>query len=232
MNSTNYWPYCDVINISPLHDKSQFQDGSTVTTGGNEMFVLTILTKKRKHESLKFSSEYRPDILCAVLKHRANFSDQQIKDQRSRITRWDCCKYSWSEKLNPIALEIDLYGINQIDSSGHTIGSYLYRDIDDLIIISHNIEGYPAFAFSTSGIGRLHLFTCQAGVRGDILKKIVESARFHTGAIIRIKKDPINLEFFQLHRFGKYSCDDAITSLYEFSVYKLALAAQKILYVE
>lgn len=221
MSSTNYWPYNEVFNILPIHEKGQFQDGSTVTTGGNEMFSLTALNKKKKREVLKFSSEHRTDILCSVLLHRSKFSEN-IKDQRLQISRWECCKYSWSERLVPVILEIDLYGINQVDSvSGRIITSYLYRDIDDLIVISQNIEGRPAFAISTSGFGRLHLFTCQPGVRGDVLKKIVESARFHTGAIIRIKKDSISLEYFQLHRFGKYSSDDAITSLYEFSVHKV-----------
>src|SRR5690606_33901165 len=43
----------------------------------------------------------------------------------------------------------------------------------------------------------------------------------HTGTLIRIKKDAITREYFQINKFGRYSNDESVTSLYEFTVHKL-----------
>ncbi|XP_015790480.1 dnaJ homolog subfamily C member 13-like [Tetranychus urticae] len=218
MEATNVWSFCDIINVSPINEKLQYQD-ATLNIGGNEMFNLIIITKKRKTDTMKFSSEYRSDIICSALAHRAKFSEMT---PRIAIHRYDCFKYSWSEKLIPVTIEIDLHGINQINpTTGRLLTSYFYRDIDDLILLNQNIDNNPAFAISTGGFSRLHLFTCTPGSRDDLLKKICEVSWLHTGSLIRIKKDPISLDHFLLNRFGKHSTDDAITSLYEFTVHKV-----------
>jgi hypothetical protein len=221
MEITNQWPYSDVVNITPILPKIQYQD-ATLTTGGNELFSIITLKKNRKAETLKFSSEYRNEILCLTLLYRSFFSEMCPKID---IIRYNCVKRSWSDKKTPIILEINVSSVNQIDPlNGQVITSYLFKDIDDLIIVSDYPQG---FVISTSGFGRYHLFSSPNNDRDDLLKKIREYAWLHAGCVIRIKKDAITYDHFQSNRFGKFSNDEAITSLYEFTVHKISSKDKK-----
>ena len=142
MEATNVWSFCDIINVSPINEKLQYQD-ATLNIGGNEMFNLIVITKKRKTDTMKFSSEYRSDIICSALAHRTKFSEMT---PRIAIHRYDCFKYSWSEKLIPVTIEIDLHGINQINpTTGRFLTSYFFSDIVFLILLNKNIYNNTAF---------------------------------------------------------------------------------------
>lgn len=66
----------------------------------------------------------------------------------------------------------------------------------------------------------MHLFASEK--RDDILKRIKDNfAKFVYGDVI-VKKDPISLEDFVTGRLGKYSSDEAVTSLAEFTVQKIS----------
>ena len=215
MEVTNRWSYSDVISVAPVIPKVQHGE-ATLTTGGNEMFTFTFMTKKRKSDTMKFSSEFRNEIICNALVFRHQFFDMGNKP---KTAIFQCTKHHWSERKLPVMLEIDICSINQIGAqSGKQVVSYSYKDIDYLA----NVFDYSGgFVIATSGFNRLHLFACAENQRDDLLKKICEYAWNYTGSLIRVRKDPITFEYFQLNKFGRYSNDESITSLYEFNVHKL-----------
>lgn len=188
------------------------------TTGGNEFFTLTI-RRNKKSETLKFSSEFRNEILCEALRHRASFAE--ASSAMSGIpdpVRFNCSKLHWSGKQVPVVLEVGIDSVNQRNpTTGKVIASYLYKDVDCLVLVS-DLTG--AFVIQTSGFARCHLFVCNGHERDAMLRKVVDYAWSCTGCVIRIKKDAITVNQFHAFKFGKYGTDDAITSLYEFPVHK------------
>lgn len=96
------------------------------------------------------------------------------------------------------------------------MASYCFKDFEGICTISD----YPGgFVIVCGGFGRLHLF--QSIKADEIKQKILESATANLGINIKFLPTPITLEDFQLQRFGKYSDDEHLTSVSEFSVYKL-----------
>ncbi|XP_054167917.1 dnaJ homolog subfamily C member 13-like [Oppia nitens] len=222
MECTNSWPYQEVVNVTPIIPKTQLSPsgaGPTLVTGGNELFQLTF-KKGRKVDSMKFSSEYRSDIITAALHYRHKFSDPNypITGSNNEPMKYSCYKHHWSDRKIPVFLEIGVSGINQLDAIKQTIiTSYHYKDIDNLIIVSDLLGG---FVISYGGFNRYHLFNCDQ--RDDLLKRICESAWNNVGVVVRIKKETITSEHFQSNRFGRYSDDDSVTSLFEFNVHKIS----------
>src|SRR4051812_7548548 len=98
MEVTNQWSYFDVVNVSPQIQKSQQEP--TLTTGGNEMFTL-FFRKGKKTDSMKFSSEFRNDILCEALQHRAKFAETA---SLPAPLKYNCSKHSWTEKKIPVII--------------------------------------------------------------------------------------------------------------------------------
>ena len=70
-----------------------------------------------------------------------------------------------------------------------------------------------------SQFGRLHLFASEG--KDEIIKRLQEAAMNFTGLVLR-KKEPIKLETFQTLKFGRFSDDEFITSISEFTVQKLS----------
>ena len=66
-----------------------------------------------------------------------------------------------------------------------------------------------------SQFGRLHMFASEG--KDEIIKRLQEAAMNFTGLLLR-KKDPIKLETFQTQKFGRFSEDEFITSISEFTV--------------
>uniref|UniRef100_A0A8C4R869 DnaJ homologue subfamily C GRV2/DNAJC13 N-terminal domain-containing protein n=1 Tax=Eptatretus burgeri TaxID=7764 RepID=A0A8C4R869_EPTBU len=94
-------------------------------------------------------------------------------------------------------------------------------------MITVEIEGFAeisnwsgGFAIITSGFGRLHVFACEH--RDELLQSAIEHAGNYAGVILRLRKDPLTQDQCQLQRFGKFSSDEALTSLAEFRVHKLS----------
>ncbi|KAI1292252.1 DnaJ -like protein subfamily C member 13 [Halotydeus destructor] len=218
MEETNQWLYSEVVSVTPVIPKGQHEP--TVITGAAEMFTLTT-RRGKKVDSLKFSSEYRNEILCDVLQHRKQFADG-VSTSLDPI-RFNVHKASWTEKSLPVVLQVDVCAVSQINpSTGTVIASYFYKDIDCLISVS---DSPNSFVIQTSGYGRYHCFTCASNERDSALRKISEYAWQGTGCVIRLKRDSITMSNFKLNKFGKFSTDEAITSLYEFSVHKLTARA-------
>jgi len=217
MEITNQFQYSEIINISPIVPKVPHNE-ATLTSGGSELFTLSYVTRKRKPDAMKFSSEFRNEIICAVLAFRKEFVDSGNK---VKPTQYNCAKHHWSEKRIPITLEVDISCVSQINQlNKKVLVSYDYKDISYLANVSNSVPG--SFVISTNSHSRLHLFTCSENEKDDLMKKICDYAWFYTGTIIRIKKDPITFDHFQQNKFGKYSNDESITSLYEFNVQKIS----------
>ncbi len=226
MECTNSWTYSEVINVSPLIPKTQLSPsgmGPTLTTGGNELFSL-IFKRGRKTDSMKFSSEHRSDIISTALRFRKQFVDPNYPINGSIDTlKYSCFKHHWSETKVAVILEIGVSAVNQIDPIKQTlICSYLYKDIDSLSLVSDYSGG---FVIAYGGFNRLHLFSCGTSsdnTREELLKKICEYSWNSVGVVLRIKKEPISFDQFQTQRFGRYSNDDSVTSLFEFNVHKIS----------
>lgn len=220
MEITNAWPYCDIVAVTPVNPKTSGNE-ATLTTGGNEMFNFTYLEKKTR-KSYKFSSEFRSEILCEVLKFRKHFaeiSSSQIGP--TNVYRYNCYKFHWSERKVQVILEIGFGGIAQYNpGTGNLITSYLFKDVDGLVIMSDQPEG---FVISTGGYGRYHLFA--SSDREEILRKICDFAWNNAGCVVRLKKEQSSLEHCSCIKFGRYSTDEAVTSLFEFVVHKITKRA-------
>ena len=221
MECTNSWPYNEVINVTPIIPKSQISPsgvGPTLTTGGNELFQLTF-RKGRKTDNMKFSSEYRSDIITSALEFRHKFVDPNYPTFNSNDSqKFTAYKHHWSERKIGLILEVSVCGIQQIDPIKQSIiTTYYYKDIDNLIPVSDYSGG---FIISYGGFNRFHLFSCDQ--REELLKKICETAWNCVGVVLRVKKEAISSEHFQMNRFGRYSSDDSITSLFEFIVHKIS----------
>lgn len=83
------------------------------------------------------------------------------------------------------------------------------------------MRDYPdGFVIVCAGFGRLHLFASQKV--DDIKKKIVESAQINLGISMKVLKETIPFDEFTVQRFGRFSGDEHITSISEFTVHKIS----------
>ncbi|XP_038048790.1 dnaJ homolog subfamily C member 13-like isoform X3 [Patiria miniata] len=197
---TNQWAYADFFGIAP-NSKSQ-----TI----NE-FVINI-RKGKKTESMRFSTDHRPDVLTEALKFRKDFAGGNKYDE----PRFNAYKQHWSDSRRQVILEINACGIDQINPSNNKVlCSYYYRDIDAFT----EVTGYPGgFAVIHGGFGRLHIFACDR--RDELLKKAMEYASTYVGVTIRKRKETMTLDQSIINKMGKYSNDESLTSLAEFNVQK------------
>jgi DnaJ family protein C protein 13 len=76
------------------------------------------------------------------------------------------------------------------------------------------------FVISNNGFARLHMFQCEE--RESLIKAILDYSGKYTGISLRYRKEPISVDQFWTDKFGKYSADECITSLAEFTVYKVS----------
>lgn len=113
-------------------------------------------------------------------------------------------------------LEVTPYSLDQLDPATNVVlASYCYKDFEGLV----TMKDYPnGFLVVCGGFGRLHLFSSLQVE--EIKKKVVEAAQNHLGITIRIPKDSIKFDNFASQRFGKFSSDEHITSVSEFTVHK------------
>lgn len=76
------------------------------------------------------------------------------------------------------------------------------------------------FVFANNGFNRLHMFQCDD--RDNLIKALLEFAGNFIGISMRVRKETITLDQFWSEKFGKFSTDECITSLAEFTVYKVS----------
>ncbi|KAG1687435.1 DnaJ subfamily C member 13 [Nymphon striatum] len=205
MGVTNQWPYSEFISITPF----------TKSVNQVNDFAITMKKGKKtdKTDTMKFSSENRANVLTEALKYRHLFANP-VKD----IVKFNAYKLHWSDTRLPIVLEINQGSLDQKDpTSGKLLASYDYKDIQNVTLVSD----YPGgFVISYDSFKRMHFFISEK--RDEIVKRIKESASAYIGVVVRIPKEQITVEDFQTEKFGKFSHDEAITSVAEFNVYKIS----------
>lgn len=130
--------------------------------------------------------------------------------------RFNAYKHHWSDTRLPVVLEITPYSLDQLDpATNMVLASYCFKDFEGLV----TVKDYPnGFVVVCGGFGRLHLFASQH--MEEIKRKLVESALNNLGIIIRVPKESIKFEDFVAQRLGKFSGDEHITSVSEFTVHK------------
>ncbi|XP_060515817.1 dnaJ homolog subfamily C member 13 [Cylas formicarius] len=195
---TNRWSYNDFVSIQPLK-------------GTPNEFQISV-KKEKKILKMTFSTEHRSHLITEALRFRQNFMEKP-KD----VYRYQAYKHHWSDIRLPVLLEVTPYSLDQLDpTTSSVLASYHFKDFEGICTISD----YPGgFVIVCGGFGRLHLF--QAADFEQIKIKIMEFAASFLAVNIKVLGQPINLEDFQRQRFGKYSDDNYLTSVSEFSVYKI-----------
>lgn len=117
---------------------------------GNHEFSIT-LRKDRKLDTIKLSSEYRNDILTAILKFHKEFVERVKPVQVSFLfmlllmalwtklqflfeQKYAGYKYHWSGVSLPTELEVTPCSLDQLDpTSNKVLASYNYKDITGII---------------------------------------------------------------------------------------------------
>lgn len=215
---TNRWGYSDVVAVAP-----------NKTPGMPHEFQL-IVRKDRKTDTIKLSSEYRSDILTAMLKFYKDFADKP----KGGTQKYDAKKHHWSGISFPTVLEVTPCSLDQLDPTTNTIlASYNYKEINGIIGEfkggGKSIYFINAFAVGVNdydgGIGiaygsfsRLHVF--KALNHHEIVQNIVLCASQYLAIDIKVLKSQTSLDKVDKERFGKYSKDQSLTSMCEFIVQK------------
>ena len=193
---TNQWPYSEVIGIKAI-DKNEF--------------ILNIIRKKKK-DTMKFICDHRSELLFEFLRVKLH-SEQQRKD----CWRYDAYKHHWSGIKLPVILEVNPYGILQLEpTTKQQLAVYPFYEIEGIALIEDSPQ---AIVFSRVGFSRLHIFEVPG--RSDFLAKIQETALANVAIPIKQLKAFNSLNQAVLERLGNYSLDEHLTSLIEFPVHKI-----------
>lgn len=212
MKLTNCWPYDEVLDVAPLQ---------------GDLFKLSTRKKTGNTDLLKFSSEFRKDILCDIIKFRPRGSATDY--DKCNPLQYECSKFHWTQQELPAILKLTTNAIVQTDTLGNAHAHYYYKHIGNISLTSNPLG---CVCITMNGFGRMHLFRLtnkmNSNIRDperlveDFLKNLQTYAVNHCGVSFLLKKDPIEISQFYSLRFGpKYSTDEALTSLHEFTVYKL-----------
>lgn len=207
---TNCWPYEDVLEIAPLN---------------GDLFKLLLRKKSGGTELLKFSSDFRKDILCDIIKFRPRSSN----GDKFPHLQYECSKFHWSRQELPAILKLTTNAIVQTDTRGNVQAHYYFKQLEQVSVVT-NLPG--CICLTLSEFGRMHMFRLTAktvstirepdNLIEDFTKLLHSYSLANCGIVPNIRKDPIDLELFYAQRFGpKFSSDEALTSLHEFTVYKL-----------
>lgn len=210
MKLTNCWSYDEVFDVAPLN---------------GDLFKLSLKKKSGNHETLKFSSEFRKDILCDIIRFRSRPS---ANDKYSPV-QYECSKFHWSRQELPAILKLTSNAVVQTDTLGNPHAYYYFKHVQ-YISVSSNPPG--CICLTINGIGRMHMFRLTRKTNSsikdpdklceDFIRTIHDYCVNNCGLNLLVKKEPVDLDYFYSQRFGpKYSVDEALTSLHEFTVYKL-----------
>ncbi|CAB4030378.1 dnaJ homolog subfamily C member 13-like, partial [Paramuricea clavata] len=204
---TNQWAYKDFLNIMPS------------LKAPTEVTILVRKAKEgKKTQNMTFSTEHREDLITEALKFYKEFGGYKSGNE----LRFSGYKLHWSERKVPVTLEVSPGSLDQIDPRDNKkLCSYSYKDIELIALVSD----YPGgFVVVTGGFSRMHLFTTDR--REELLKKMMEASFNNVGVTIKQKKSSIKVDSFLKYKFGKFSDDEHITSMSEFSVYKQSLRSK------
>lgn len=193
---TNQWPYCEVIGIKAV-DKTEF--------------ILHVIRKK-KRDSMKFTSDHRSELLFEFLKVKIS-SEQQHKE----CWRYDAYKHHWSGIKLPVILEVNSYGVLQLEpTTKQQLAVYPFYEIEGIAFVENNPH---AIIFSKQGFSRLHIFEVPG--HSELFKKIQEAALAHVAIPIKQLKTFNSVNHAVSERLGSFGLDEHLTSLIEFPVHKI-----------
>ncbi|KAB7502591.1 DnaJ-like protein subfamily C member 13 [Armadillidium nasatum] len=171
------------------------------------------MRKGKKIDHMRFSSDFRADILTEALVFRHKYTEIIIDNLRTVGE-----KIGWNERRVPAILEVTPCSIDQLDpGTGTLLASYYFRDLESIVPVSEIPGG---ICFQMTNFGRLHIFSVDR--RDELIKKIEDNAKKYIGIIISCKKSSISLRKAVEDRLGNYSGDEHITSLCEFPVHKIS----------
>ncbi|CAN7988684.1 unnamed protein product [Ixodes hexagonus] len=197
MEVTNQWPYGELLAISP-------------SKGGQE-FSISFRKGRKGEGAMRFLSEHRADIITQALNFKHLFAEPG-----QDCMRYAARKHHWSEREVPVVLEAGPQGLSQLDpSSLSLVARYPYRDLVALAALSDTPGG---LALVMGSFDRLHLFTVEK--REELMKRVVDCAGQHMGVSVAFR-EPISLAAALQVRLGRFSTDEALTSLCEFVVHKV-----------
>ena len=199
---TNQWEYKDFLDIGPNPKVD------------NE-YIITVRKSAKKSETMRFSCDYRDDLLTETLRFRPLFGSLDGK-QRKDEERFNAAKIHWSERKMPVVLSVTACALNQHDAlTKKLVCSYYYKNIEAIALVSD----YPGgFVVLHGGFGRMHMFVLEE--RDSLLRKVQENAGAFIGYSLRIRKEAVSSSYFSENRLGKFSSDDHVMSVSEFPVLK------------
>jgi len=188
---------------------------------------------------MKFSSDHRADILTESLRFSTSFCEVFAQNKT-----FNSYKQHWSETKKQVTLIVTPSSLMQKDPATNKIlVNYDYKEInyisnvsflwwssrlDLTVIFGHSTyflcskvsDTTNGFVISNNGFNRLHMFQCED--RTNLIDSIIKYASDYIGISLRYRKEPITTDQFWNEKFGKFSADEAVTSLAEFTVYKIS----------
>lgn len=210
---TNAWPYDQVVSLT----LSRGSNALDRTQQAVAEFTLTF-RKSKKNDTMRFSSEYHPDIITDALRFQALFYRQQPLSQPKIFS---ATKIHWSSQRVSVLLRLQTYCIDQVEAgTNRYLCSYDYKDIDQLIpLTGEGDTTVRGFIIQDKHYARLHAFITSD--TSTIFQNIVDLAQTNIGVQIRVSKKPYTLHDYHQLRFGPtYASDEHLTSFAEFIVYK------------
>ncbi|XP_037280971.2 receptor mediated endocytosis 8 [Rhipicephalus microplus] len=198
MEITNQWSYGDFLRIQPL--------------GSGHEFSITFRKGRKGENSMRFLSEHRADIITRALDFKQLFAEP-CKETASYRAR----KVHWSDNEETVELELGCQGFVQKDPArkGRVLGTYPYRDLRGMAALSD----VPGGLVLATGHERLHTFIVEK--REELMKRAVDWASHHVGVQLSFR-EPMTRSAVREARLGRYSTDEALTSLCEFVVHKIS----------
>ena len=212
---TNTWPYDQVISLTITRPEKTQQPTSNASPTAE--YTLTY-RKGRNTDKMRFSCEYRSDVLTDALRFQSYFSHQQAQPSLKVI---QATKIHWSSQHVPVLLRIQTYCLDQIDANTNRyLCSYDYKDIEQLIPLTNEGDTtVRGFFVQDKRFGRLHAFI--TADTQTLFKTIIDLALTNVGVQIRLSSKSYTAADYQQLRFGPtYVSDEHLTSFAEFIVYK------------
>ncbi|XP_054277797.1 dnaJ homolog subfamily C member 13-like isoform X1 [Macrosteles quadrilineatus] len=197
---TNRWLYADVtlLKVSP--------------SSPQEFMITARKEGNKKGDTMRFSTEHRAQLLSEAFKSRHMFHERWTETQK-----YEAFKHHWSGTRLPVLLEVTPISVDQLDTAtSQILASYCFKDIQTIQLVKDVAYG---FVIVSGSFGRKHMFISQN--RDEVIKKIQEMATFYLALKIDVASEEISIDEFANLRFGKYSEDEFITSVVEFTVEKI-----------
>lgn len=219
LGTTNAWSYDQIVSVT-LTKSSNTSDKSQQTISSSSPIAEFVLTfrKSKKTDTMRFSSEYRAEIVTDALRFQGLFYHPTPLAQPKTI---QATKIHWSSQRVPVLLRIQTYCIDQIDANTNLyLCSYDYKDIEQFIpLTSEGDTIVRGFLIQDKSFARLHAFITQDAQ--TLFQNLLDLAQTTLGVQIRLGKKSYTLNDYQELRFGStYSSDEHLTSFAEFTVYK------------